>query len=672
MALRRVRPFRHPRAPTARPPAPPTGERDFGQWWGRPPIVFFSGAKFDCTGGGQRPAALAREFSRLGYPTLHYSVQEPRFAFSDGVGDVGPEQWDELVGLAKRGRGVAIIGLPRYREEALALAACGWTLIYDCLDDWEAFAAHNPGVQKQLIQQERLLAEEVAACIATAPALIERVTRLGFPEPTLIRNGGPAEPVARTVPPEDMATNGRIRAAYLGHLTGSWFDWDLLEELVGAPDIAVTVIGSLYKLEECIGAGRLAALRSQAAFVDEKPWPQAMRYLGAAHVGIIPFKDREISRAVDPVKFYDYQAAGLWTVHTPEVEELRGRTFCVEGERGHFSEAVRAAAKARHDGAPGRVEVAVSSWQVRAGVLQGIVEGLRPPIRVVPRPEPVPGLHGAQACALRVSVAAPAQCNMQPRCPYCFNGNLAWTDPMWTRPLDEWLEGLLWLSEAFGPLYLSFCYGETCHDRPSIMLMAEVAESVRTDIVTNLLASEDEYLLLPSNGNARLCTSYHPHHWTYDIGAFLEKRARLEAQGLVMGPVMVVGWPPHMPHWADWRKAIEDQGWEWDLIPYRGQHHGRVYPRAYEGMEREAVEEALTITKGRMDLLWEESQGRLCGAGSAYAFVRHDGEIYSCAGIFGARLGSIWERDVKLLPGPEPCPERYCYCHDLWQFVEGP
>jgi hypothetical protein len=66
------------------------------------------------------------------------------------------------------------------------------------------------------------------------------------------------------------------------------------------------------------------------------PWRQCMTLLSQAKVGIVPFREMTLVDVVDPVKYYDYLAAGLPTVasHMPELE---GRPFAaVAQSEGEF------------------------------------------------------------------------------------------------------------------------------------------------------------------------------------------------------------------------------------------------------------------------------------------------------------------------------------------------
>jgi hypothetical protein len=49
--------------------------------------------------------------------------------------------------------------------------------------------------------------------------------------------------------------------------------------------------------------------------------------LSKAKIGIVPFKDIKLVSAVDPIKYYDYLAAGLPTVAT-YMPELMERPYC--------------------------------------------------------------------------------------------------------------------------------------------------------------------------------------------------------------------------------------------------------------------------------------------------------------------------------------------------------
>jgi hypothetical protein len=466
--------------------------------------------------------------------------------------------------------------------------------------------------------------------------------------------------------PEDFE-RGDPAAVYCGYLQGSWFDWQPLMQL-GEAGIATTVVGNIITDPE------IAHVR----FVGEKPYPEAMRYVAAADVGLIPFKHLEICRAVDPIKAYDYWAAGLWTVATPQMEALRGRPFVLFAKPEDFPAAVQEAAERRETEAPDAAFVAANSWAERAKALSAVLwpeaaaddealrereaESARERSRRHGLPPEAAGAVAESDCALRCTWQAPIRCNMSPPCPYCNNAAERARKPQdMPGTAKEWLAGFEGLSaQVGGPLYLSVCYGEPLADPKVVEVAARLAERHKLDLVTNLLAPVSTLGPFPRNGNVALCVSYHPHAWE-SPEAFLRKLREVERSGLRCGTVQVVAWPPYLPQLEEWASLFAGEGFAFGVLPFWGEWEGRAYPDAYPGgTERWQAAPAT----GRCGDRW---QGKPCWAGARYVYIGHTGETWRCV-MPSPGLGNLLAGEVRLATEPEPCPSERCPCPDLWQW----
>jgi hypothetical protein len=314
-------------------------------------LIVLSGCAWSCTGGGQRPPQIAQAAARAGCDVAYYaSINGQGFTTPENINVFYNGEWDGLLNWTMKGEpGLAFVCLAKYWNEAQALSQLGWTIAYDMLDDWDAFEAHGDLVGVALTHERDLLdAAQIVTC--SAPALQARCARLGRSDAHLVLQGGPTQPVPR------MEQHGALpQAIFVGSLWGSWIDWDCLRLLGESKKIRTTIIGDVRANASCPGAEMLG----------EKPRDEALKYLGAADVGIIPFQHRDICAAVDPVKVWEYAAAGLWTVATTEMEALADRDYVVLVQPKDFVEAIRWAAAYRKLDAPTEEFVRSNSWDAR-------------------------------------------------------------------------------------------------------------------------------------------------------------------------------------------------------------------------------------------------------------------------------------------------------------------
>lgn len=620
------------------------------------PILVCAGGGWNALGGGQRPNALAREFVRMGHTTYYHSIGQMSSGISGGICIISPDDLADAFDTLKKSPGVLFVGLPLYLDHMGPLIDAGWTLIYDMLDNWSGFAK-SEGLDPRNVELEPDLVGMADVVTCSDPRLCERATEMGAPATILVMNGGPAVIQPRNVPPKDMAIDGKHIVAYAGHIHGSWFDCDLLRDIDGHDDLAITVIG-----------GWIQERYRNTRFIGERNYPEVIRYLCASDVGIIPFCHPEITRYVDPVKAYDYWAAGTWCVSTPELVSMVDRPYTIIAERSDFVGAIREAAEMRMVDPPTNEWVMENSWESRAKqVVEAIREIHPPPRRAAVHVKPHRNVDPEET-ELRVTIQAPSTCNMYPPCPYCqVQGK--WGNQVWSRPPEEWLNALIRFFDRHGPVFASACMGETLSDRDSLFIWREIALGHRLELVTNLMCSLKFLDPLPRNGNVVLVTSFHPHKM--DIDQFIERRRAVIDSGLDAARVLVVGFPPNMRHVEGWNERFAELGWEMELIPMLGMYEGKLYPAAYDSRDLEIIERFLESVHGRSDLLYGSPYGKRCLAGHRYCYIKWDGEVFGCStSMFAPRLGNVFSDDpIRLLDEPGICESSCCVCPDLWQFV---
>jgi len=181
-------------------------------------------------------------------------------------------------------------------------------IIYDIMDDWEGFnkVGQAPWFVKSIEEFVVLNANKVTAVSAPLAGkfshLRSDIVRIGNGYcPQLLDSKADIAGTCR-------ASGSNVTIGYFGHLTDSWFDWELMFSIVDEhEDISFEVIG--YGQPEAI---RRRAESSGRIRLLGKVNPRDLHnYVKNWDVAVIPFIRSELSEAVDPIKVYEYLYFGL-------------------------------------------------------------------------------------------------------------------------------------------------------------------------------------------------------------------------------------------------------------------------------------------------------------------------------------------------------------------------
>lgn len=167
---------------------------------------------------------------------------------------------------------------------------------YDAMDDFPEF---QRGAAQAL---SRRTEAEVARCVdhilVSSSALQEKFNRLGL-DAELVRNGLDPNQLPLAAPAGDERVFG-----YIGTI-GSWFDWELVAAMAGTlPEVHFDLIGPM-------AAPPPTSLPCNVRCLGECPSEEVPCRLRRFSAGLIPFKVNRLTAAVDPIKYYEYGAAGL-------------------------------------------------------------------------------------------------------------------------------------------------------------------------------------------------------------------------------------------------------------------------------------------------------------------------------------------------------------------------
>jgi glycosyltransferase involved in cell wall biosynthesis len=228
---------------------------------------------------------------------------------------------------------------------------------------------YNPGFRSATPRLAQLEAEALARAdvvLYTAPELAEHVNSMHPRRSALVANGVDLAGFSSPQPmPREYHNIPGPRAVYVGSLR-EWFDFALLETAARKlPGVSFVVIGPDHWARK-----RLPRL-TNVHVLGQRPHDQVPGYLQHADVGLIPFdraRTPELVDAINPLKLYEYAAAGLPVVATDwrALRQLASpailastRDAFVAGIRKALQDQVRLSAE-------GRNWVAGHSWHSRS------------------------------------------------------------------------------------------------------------------------------------------------------------------------------------------------------------------------------------------------------------------------------------------------------------------
>jgi hypothetical protein len=215
-------------------------------------------------------------------------------------------------------------------------------LIYDCHDQLGGFA----GVAPEIVAQEPALVAASDVVICSADRLREHCLLLGASASRchVIRNA--ASPSRVSALPRIVPAPGTSPViGYLGALE-DWFDCDAIRAAALArPDWRFVLAGRSESRNL-----RVLAQLPNVSFIGEVSRDQVPGVLAGFDVATIPFTLNPLTLGADPIKLYEYLAAGLPVVSArlPETERFRHYVHYYDGPAG-FIEAIATALNGRDE-----------------------------------------------------------------------------------------------------------------------------------------------------------------------------------------------------------------------------------------------------------------------------------------------------------------------------------
>ena len=194
---------------------------------------------------------------------------------------------------------------------AATLDATGWRALYDITDDWLA-APRTPAEHARLVADEDALLAQAAEVVVCSPGL---AARKGADRTVrLIPNAVDLAAYQRdSVRPADLPAGAVV--LYVGTVHTDRMDLDLLAATARALAGTASVV--------CVGPAPLAPTDATAVtaagvrLLGPRPAETIPAYLRHADVLVVPHAVTPFTDSLDPIKRYEYQAAGRPVVATP-------------------------------------------------------------------------------------------------------------------------------------------------------------------------------------------------------------------------------------------------------------------------------------------------------------------------------------------------------------------
>lgn len=197
--------------------------------------------------------------------------------------------------------------------------------IYDCADEISEFRQAKIN-REAVLKLERELIGRVDAIVTTSQSLYDSKSKYltDRGKAKLIRNAAEIEHFRKAFEnsgsrPDDIGHLEKPVIGFYGFLA-DWLDWPLIEKVVKAgQEFDWVFIGPATR--------NLASLESlpNCHILGKKPYSELPAYLANFACAHIPFDRTPLTIHVNPVKVYEYLAAGVPVVATrlPELEEFR-------------------------------------------------------------------------------------------------------------------------------------------------------------------------------------------------------------------------------------------------------------------------------------------------------------------------------------------------------------
>lgn len=335
-----------------------------------------------------RPNNLAFEYARQGRAVIFLpfgTLQNYPALQGDDLYQVQRQDIDSLIQSLLKYRPRAnnyyiCSSFPSLHANTLAarLKSLGWRIIYEVRDDMEEFNRvgyskwYHPRLETEMIRQSDKV-------VTVSDALADKVLSLARDREAskvhVVPNAVNLDVIERGVSMRSEKVSAQRactkRVGYVGHLTPSWFDWQLvIQAATLRPEYQFDIVGH--------GAPDGMQLPANVNLLGPRTHDELPDIVDSWQVGIIPFVHSALTRSVDPNKIYEYFAWGLRCV-TADMGMVRQypSTWVYDNLAG-FCQSLDEATASSVSGKELRslnAFLETSSWAHRASTMIDLIEG---------------------------------------------------------------------------------------------------------------------------------------------------------------------------------------------------------------------------------------------------------------------------------------------------------
>lgn len=225
--------------------------------------------------------------------------------------------------------------------------------------------------------------EEFASWAPYYPAILEKADLIFCSSGSIYEYFSPRHPYVHLVPngvdfvhfsptssirPTDLPS-GKPIIGYSGAIA-PWVDWELLKVAIQEnPGINFVFLGALFQLN------KFPLKFKNAFYLGLKSYHELPSYLHRFDLGLIPFLQTDMTKGCNPIKLYEYYAAGIRVLGTPLPELLTIPKINLESKPQLFSLRLRHLLEENDSDKAERMAYALANdWSERAGrILQQII-----------------------------------------------------------------------------------------------------------------------------------------------------------------------------------------------------------------------------------------------------------------------------------------------------------
>jgi len=317
----------------------------------------------------QRPQQLMKNFSELNIPVIYMDNPSPSRSFVRDIEQVNPYLYlfhniDPRTYL-KKIRPVFYFTATAHVEIIDNFNPS--LVVFDSVDEpSDEFEPWQPYYHKALISADIVL--------ATSEKLYHTARQVN-PYTYLVPNGcdfdyfHQASTKSMPIPHDMEGISGPI-IGYIG-VVATWCDLELIEKMADHyPQYNFVMIGPLYNVDS-------VPQRPNLHWLGYKPYEQLAAYEQMFDAGIIPFRSSNMINSVNPIKMWEYMAAGLPIITTsiPEAQKYSDFVFYSATDAEFISNIQRALEEDTPDKKLTRIDLArQNSWITRAQTIIDIIE----------------------------------------------------------------------------------------------------------------------------------------------------------------------------------------------------------------------------------------------------------------------------------------------------------